>query len=140
MACYYYYYYICVRTHRSSHIQQYHIVMASRHHPPTVLYIIYVCPIPNYCFTAFATTADQMRDSPNSLRVLLVRSRNRSFLSNLLNMLSAGNKNTPLKFHCSSLCFIFARIYILWKENPHLVPTGDREQHTTNFVFHNVIC
>jgi len=47
-------------------------------------------------------------ETPYSLRVLLVRSRNRSFLSNLLNMLSAGNKNTPLKFHCSSLYFIFA--------------------------------
>lgn len=71
--------------------------MASRH-PLTAL-----CPtkLLFYCFR------NNGLETPNSLRVLLVRSRNRSFLSNLLNMLSEGNKNTPLKFHCSSL-FIFA--------------------------------
>jgi len=108
---------ICAYIPRFPYIQN-HIVMASRH-PPTA-----PCPtkLLFYCFR------NNGPETPYSLRVLLVRTRNRSFLSNLLNMLSAGNKNTPLKFHCSSLYFIFANA-MLWTENPHLVPTGDREQH-----------
>lgn len=78
-------------------------------------------------------------ETPNSLRVLLVLHTVgiEVFLSNLLNMLSAGNKNTPLKFHCSSLYFIFANVED--RKSPFSADGGPREQRATNFVFHNDI-